>query len=123
MKKSIYKQILLFLVVGIMATVIDWVTYYFLCNVFSLSPYISNILSFSISVLFNYMASAKWVFDFKKGSFMTFIIYSIIGLLLTELLLFIFIELLNLNKMLSKILATIITMIFNFLTRKLLMEK
>jgi len=123
MKKSLYKQIVAFLIVGIIATAIDWILYYILCNIVLISPYISNILSFIIALIFNYIASSKWVFNFKNKSFVPFVIYSIIGLLLTEALLFIFIDLINIDKMISKIIATIITMIFNFLTRKVLLEK
>lgn len=123
MKNNLYKQIFMFLVVGVIATIIDWIVYYISCNILQIIPYISNIISFSISVIFNYVASAKWVFNFKKNTFLNFIIFSILGLLLTELFLYIFIDLLDLDTMLSKVIATCITMVFNFVTRKIIMEK
>jgi putative flippase GtrA len=51
-----------------------------------------------------------------------FLIFSIIGLLLTELLLWIGIDKLNMNAMIVKIVATAIVMVFNFITRKLFLE-
>ena len=121
-------QILKFMVLGGIATIIDWVIYYVLYNFLSVPPLIANVFSFSISVIYNYIASVSWVFDVDKDKsqkvlFVQFITLSIIGLLLTELFLFIFINKMGVNEMLSKIIATAIVMVFNFVTRKLTLEK
>ena len=126
-KEILLIQIFKFIIVGGIATIIDWIIYYACYNYFKINPLISNIISFSISVIYNYIASVKWVFDVKKDKskkrmFIEFMIFSIIGLVLTELLLLIFINKLEINKMISKIIATIIVMIFNFITRKKFLE-
>ncbi len=126
-KKELLIQIFKFLIVGGTATIIDWIIYYLLYNYINLSPLIANILSFSISVVYNYYISIKWVFNVnneknKRNVFIGFIVLSIIGLLITELLLWIFINILGINIMLSKIISTIIVMIFNFITRKIFLE-
>lgn len=117
-----YKQIINFLIVGTIATLIDWLIYHVLCNIFFISPYIANVMSFTIALVFNYYASSKWVFNFKNNSFLSFVFLSVLGLLLSELLLYIFIEIISIHIMLSKVLATCITMIFNFVTRKVFLE-
>ncbi len=86
------------------------------------------IIAFSISVIYNFYASVKWVFDVdneknKKVIFVEFIVLAIVGLVISELLLYLFIDKLNIHKMISKILATVIVMIFNFVTRKIMLEK
>ena len=58
----------------------------------------------------------------KKVMFIQFIVFSVIGLLITELLLFIFIDKMMINEMVSKIIATAIVMVFNFVTRKMFLE-
>ena len=126
-KEILLIQIFKFIIVGGIATIIDWIIYYACYNYFKINPLISNIISFSISVIYNHIASVKWVFDVKKDKskkrmFIEFMIFSIIGLVLTELLLLIFINKLEINKMISKIIATIIVMIFNFITRKKFLE-
>ena len=126
-KYNLLVQIFKFFVVGVIATIIDFIIYYICYNEFEIDPLIANIISFSISVIYNYIASIKWVFDTDKNKnktvlFIEFISLSILGLLLTELLLFIFINVLSFNKMISKIIATIITMVFNFVTRKIFIE-
>lgn len=127
-KKELLIQICKFLIVGGIATIIDWIVYYALYHYGHLSPLIANILSFSFSVIYNYYASVKWVYNVdktkdKKKMFIGFILLSIIGLLITELILWLFIDYLKLHSMLSKIIATVIVMIFNFITRKLFLEK
>lgn len=125
--ENLFIQIFKFVIVGGIATIIDWAVYYVVYNYIGIDPLIANILSFSISVIYNYSASVKWVFDInenksKKRMFIEFMIFSIIGLLLTELLLWIGINKLSMNAMLTKIIATAIVMVFNFITRKMFLE-
>ena len=48
---------------------------------------------------------------------------SIIGLFLTEIIIYIWIELLIINEMIIKFIASLIVMVFNFVTRKMFLEK
>ena len=125
--EKLFIQIFKFIIVGGIATIIDWIVYYILYNFLNVNPLLGNILSFAVSVIYNYIASVKWVFDVnedksKRRMFIEFMIFSIIGLLLTEILLWIGIEKLLLNAMLVKIIATAIVMVFNFITRKIFLE-
>ena len=127
-KNDLFQQIFKFVIVGGIATIIDWAIYYVLVHFVHLDPLISNIISFSISVIYNYIASVKWVFHVnqnksRKKMFIEFILFSIFGLLLTELFLWIGIKLLHQDEMLIKIISTAIVMVFNFITRKLFLEK
>ena len=125
--ENLFIQIFKFIIVGGIATIIDWIVYYVLYNYAHLDPLIANILSFSVSVIYNYIASVKWVFDVKKDKgkirmLVEFLIFSIIGLILTEILLWLGINKLGMNAMIVKIIATAIVMVFNFITRKLFLE-
>ena len=127
-KINLLVQIFKFVIVGGIATIIDWIIYYIFYKLLKFNPLIANIFSFSISVIYNYIASVKWVFNVNKNKtkrrmFIEFMLFSILGFILTELLLWIFIDILSINGMLSKIIATIIVMIFNFITRKIIFEK
>ena len=118
-------QIIKFIVVGGIATIIDWLIYYLLYNYFNLEPLYANILSYSIATVYNYLATVKYVFVVKtknKKTFLIFIIFSLIGLMLSELLIYLFINKFLFNKMIAKIISTIIVMIFNFITRKIFLE-
>ena len=120
-------QIFKYVLEGVNATIIDfWILYLFrdICN-FSLM--ISNTLSFSISVIYNYIASKKFVFEVDKNkdskkTFSIFVIFSIIGLGINNVLVYIFTNTFKIYYLISKVIATIVVMIFNFITRKKFME-
>ena len=125
--KKLFEQIMKFGVVGVIATLIDWGIFAICTRVFHIHYAISNIIGFSISVIFNYWASVKWVFDVNKEkdskrNFVLFIIFSVIGLGLNELILFICIDKIHIMDLISKVIATAIVMVFNFITRKKFLE-
>ena len=120
-------QIFKFGIVGVVATIIDFVFLYVFKDFCHFNTLISNTLSFCISVIYNYWASIKWVFDINKEknpqkNFIVFILFSIIGLILNDLIMWIATDNLNIYYMISKIIATSIVMIFNFITRKKFLE-
>ena len=59
-------QIIKFVIVGGIATIIDFIFLWFFKEIIGLPVLISNTLSFTISVTYNYIASIKWVFDVNK---------------------------------------------------------
>ena len=116
-----------FAIVGLAATVIDFLFLLLFKELFNFNTIIANTLSFSISVIFNYLASIKWVFIVNKeksetANLIAFIVFSVIGLLLNDLLMYICIDKLRIYYMISKVIATLIVMVFNFITRKLFLE-
>lgn len=120
-------QIFKFGVVGVVATIIDFAFLYIFKEFCHFSTILSNTLSFCISVVYNYWASIKWVFDVNKKknpkkNFVIFIIFSVIGLILNDLIMWITTNQLNIYYMLAKIIATAIVMVFNFITRKMFLE-
>lgn len=126
-KEHLLVQIVNFCIVGGMATLIDFAFLYIFRDIFKFGLIFSNSLSFALSVIFNYYASIKYVFDVKKDKknskyFALFILFSIIGLGLNNILLWIFTNAFNIYYMISKAIATIFVMVFNFVTRKKFLE-
>ena len=120
-------QILKFIVVGGIATIIDFAVLYLLKEFIGLNEILANTISFTVSVIYNYIASIKWVFDVdkdknEKQQFIIFIVFSIIGLLINNLILWICIDKFNIHYLIGKVFATGIVMIFNFITRKKFLE-
>jgi putative flippase GtrA len=99
------------------------------------------VIGFSVSVVVNYLLSMKYVFvrrdDLsRKKEFTIYLILSIIGLILNELILFVCVDVIYGNwswlrsfmhpraaEILAKIGATGIVMVYNFVTRKIFMER
>lgn len=127
-KFKLFKQILKFGLVGGIAFVIDYGLLILLTESFGINYLISSAISFSVSVVFNYLMSIFWVFDVKDSSrnqgqnFIVFILLSLIGLGLNQLLMWVGSDLLGLFYLLTKIAATAIIMVYNFITRKLFLE-
>ncbi len=120
-------QIFKFGIVGGTAFVIDFVFLYVFREFCHFPVLVSNTLSFCISVIYNYIASVKWVFDVNKEKdakkqFVIFIVFSVIGLILNNVIMWITVDFLSIYYLLAKIIATIIVMIFNFVTRKIFLE-
>ena len=127
--KNLFSQLIKFGLVGGIAFLIDYGIMVFLTEVFKIPSLISAAISFTVSVIFNYIASVKWVFDVDKEKnskakeLIVFIILSVIGLGINELIMWIMDKEFGIYYMISKIVATIVVMCYNFITRKLFLEK
>ena len=128
MNKKLFLQTFKFSLVGGIAFIIDYLVLIFCKEVLNLNILIGSSISFSISLIVNYFLSINYVFDVNKNDkrrkkFILFIIFSIVGLLLTLLIMWFGTNILKINYLIAKILATFIVMCFNFITRKIFLEK
>ena len=78
-------------VVGAIAFVIDYGLLALLTEVFGIHYLVSATVSFTVSVIFNYLASMRFVFSHRDDmsrtrEFVTFLILSAIGLGINELI-------------------------------------
>lgn len=126
--KGLLIQIIKFGGVGVLCFIIDFATLHLLTDYGHLHYLLSAAIAFFVSVVVNYILSVRFVFDVnpdnnKRRVFVVFVLSSIIGLGLTELLMWLGVDLLHLNYLLVKIGATAIVMVYNFITRKLFLEK
>lgn len=125
--KKLIDQILKFGVVGGLAFLIDYVLLYALTEFVGIHYLISSVISFTVSLIFNYILSIKWVFDVTKKQTVKeitiFVILSVIGLGINQVVMYVGSDLLNIYYMLTKIIATAIVMVWNFVTRKIFIEK
>ena len=126
--KKLLLQIFKFGIVGGIAFIIDYSIMVICKEILGFSVLLSAFFGFTISVIYNYIASVKWVFDVNKEksktkNFIIFVIFSVIGLILTELIMWFGTDVIKISYLIVKIIATIIVMIFNFVTRKIFLEK
>ena len=61
--------------------------------------------------------------DIADKEFIVFVVLSLMGMLLNSLVLFICIDLIFMHNIIAKIIATAIVMVYNFVSRKIFLEK
>lgn len=126
--RKIIKQLFKFGIVGGICFLIDYIILYICTDIFHIYYLISSIISFTISTIFNYILSIKWVFDVgntnnKRENFIIFIVFSVIGLVLNQIIMWFGTSIIGIYYMITKIISTLIVMCFNFITRKIFLEK
>ena len=125
---KLISQIARFGVVGVICFGIDYGTMILLTEFSALDYLLSSGISFSVSVVVNYLLSMRFVFHSKKGTnkakeFIIFAALSITGLLLTEALMWAGVERFGFHYMFAKVAVTGIVMAYNFLTRKIFLDE
>lgn len=130
--KPLMLQIMRFAVVGGLAFVVDFGLLLLLTEVVGLNYLVSATISFIVAVLFNYVLSIMWVFTSKPQAqhskvyatfkMVLFFVLSTCGLLINNAIMWAFVELFALSYILGKLVATFVVMVFNFVTRKILIE-
>lgn len=125
---KLFAQVVKFTIVSIIATAIDYIVFFMLHEVFDNNILLSNIISFTVAIIFNYFASVNLVFNVKKSSqkkqFPIFVGLSLVGLLLNTATVYFTMDNLGIKPhILCKIIGTVIVIVFNFVTRKLYLEK
>ena len=126
--RHLIEQIMKFGIVGIIATIIDFGVLIFLTEVFGLNPVVSATISFIVSLIFNYVASMRYVFRHREGmsrerEFAIFVVLSVIGLGINDGLMWLGTNFAGLDYRLVKVGATAIVMVWNFVTRKIFLEE
>lgn len=124
--KPLVEQFLKFGVVGVVAFVVDYGVLMLLSQCLGWDPVISSVISFVVSVVVNYVGSMHFVFErrddlSRRREFSTFVILSAVGLVINSACIWVGTGIFGsgaLSVTVTKILATIIVSVWNFVSRK-----
>lgn len=122
-RSVVIKQVVKYAFVGGICTVLDFGLLFILAKYLHIFYLISSAISFMFGTILNYYLCTLWIFkvrtvENKNIEFFYYLIITAVGLCLTTLIIWLFTEYFKLNFMLSKLIATFITVWWNFSARK-----
>ena len=123
-KKVLNKDVILYIVFGVLTTLVNLVTFYILSSLIHMNENIANLIAIPLSILFAYFTNRKWVFHTEakglKSNFYEFIKF-ISGRALTMFIEFFGCMLLfktPIPAIVSKLAMNVIIIILNFFISK-----
>lgn len=127
-RSPIVVQFARFLVVGGLSFTIDYGLFLALHHGFGVQYLVASSISFAISVVLNYVLTRRYVFDSGDDSnvaveFMLYLGLNVIALALNQAILFLAVDQMGLAPALGKIVATFVVLVYNFISRKALIER
>lgn len=115
--------------VGGVATLADWGSLYAFTEWGHLHYMASGVIAFVIGLTVNYLLSKKFVFSGEKNKhsssteFAVYAIIGVIGLIMTEIIMYVLTEKLKFYFMIPKIIATVVVFVWNFAARKIVLYR
>ena len=117
-----YKEIIMYLIFGILTTVVNIVVYFIASNVLNINYLISNATAWFLSVLFAYVTNKLYVFESSSKEFIKEIVAFFSSRLATGILdmflMWLFVTVASLNDVVVKIFVNILVIIMNYIFSK-----
>ena len=129
-KRLINKETILYVIFGILTTIVNLIAYYLFSNIININYLISNAIAWIISVVFAYITNKFFVFnssDINKDviieEFIKFMNCRLISGLSEVVLLFLFVDLLLMNDIVAKLIIGVLVALINFIFSKVFIFK
>ena len=125
--KKLLLQFCKFGLVGTLCFCIDYGIMVLLTETTDLGYFLSSAISFTLSVVVNYILSMRFVFKGKDElnkfqEMAIFVALSIVGLALNQMIMWIAVEFFRVFYAVAKIFSTMLVTVYNFISRKLFLE-
>ena len=122
-----YKEIIMYLIFGVLTTVVNIAVYYIMANSLQINYLISNIVAWFLSVLFAYVTNRKYVFESKSNEIIKEMT-SFFGARLATgamdmVLMWLFVGLHILPDFVAKVITNVIVIVANYILSKLVVFK
>ena len=130
-RKSLLGQFLRYLVTGGLAFVADFGLFAFCFYTLDWHYLLANLTGLVVGLALNYSLSILWVFTackrtFEKKKVAEFTLFALVGVAgvgINQLLMYAMVDGFGLNEMLSKVVAAVLVLMWNFGARKLMLFK
>jgi len=125
--KNRLKEMFRFAFTGGVCFVVEFLCLTLLVELVHIPVLIATAIAFLISVAVNYALCVKWVFSGAKDGGAAvrtaFLITSGMGFGLNELLMWLFTGVMNIHYMISKVVSTLLVMIWNYFTKRYVLQR
>jgi putative flippase GtrA len=104
-------------VVGLLGMCVDFFITWLCKEKLRINKYIANSIGFSVAVVSNFFFNLRWTFQATGNTtsyFIRFVLFSLIGLALNNLFIFLFNDKLQINFYISKAMAVFCVFMWNF---------
>lgn len=125
-----YKETILYLVFGVLSTIVNIATYAFCSRILNINFMISNIIAWFAAVIFAYITNKLFVFESKNTNIKfilkeltSFMSCRILSGTIELILMYIMINFMLINDFIVKIITNIVVVVLNFIFSKLIIFK
>ena len=122
-----YWDVLVYLIFGVLTTIVNYVVYLPLYNIVGFSATLSNCLAWIVAVAFAYLTNKPFVFKSRDWSFKTvapelakFVACRLGSGFAETAIIFVTVDLLKINGNIMKLVTSVIVVILNYIASKLL---
>lgn len=124
---KIDRELVLYVFFGALTFFVNIISYFFFESVLGINYLISNIIAWFLSVLFAYVTNRIWVFESKSPDILKEMSLFFGGRIFSGAvdtgLMYLFIDILSIGDLISKIVVQIIVIILNYIFSKLIVFK
>ena len=121
------KEVFSYLIFGVLTTVVNIVVYYVFNTWLQVNYLVSNAIAWIASVLFAYITNRKYVFESKNTSMINELVKFIGARLSTGImdmiLMWLLVDILSMNSMVSKIVVNVLVIVLNYVLSKVFVFK
>lgn len=121
MNRNKFLELIRFCLVGGISLIVDYAVLYSLVEFLKIHYLYSSAIAFTISVIFNYWLCVKYVFKVSQQSTkqaILFISSSVVGLVLNQIFMWLFVDLINIHYLIAKLGATVIVTAWNYVMKR-----
>ena len=124
------KEIINYLIFGGLTTLVSILIYALFAKIFLINYLISNVLSWIIAVMFAFITNKLFVFESKSKDkkivfkeITNFFFFRIVSLIIEMIIMYVFVDLLSIDDLITKIIAQIIVILANYIFSKVFVFK
>ncbi len=130
MRSERVREIIVYGIFGVLATVVDFGSYIIMTRFFSIDEHLSNVLAQFLAIIFAFFTNKLFVFKDKDLKWKTlsvqlgkFVSLRLVTLALNSILFSFMVEKFHINDILSKIVVAVVVVILNYIFSKLIIFK